>query len=148
MTTSEMQQNVIQRFYDFPKPSIEPWFPEDMSKTNDEVLGQLLTLYVKWKNYASQQVSFTDAELIILKEEIKFVEAQELIKLNEDKDLKREYSAKDDRIAYVTQLPEVREKRKTISKLEAQMKMEKSIYESFEDRYSAASREITRRQSR
>lgn len=129
------------------KPEIELWFPDDITTCSEENLGRLLNLYTLYKNYASQQLSFSEAELHIIRETLRIKEASALISLISDKDRSSELKAKEDRQAYVTQLPEVSEAINKVALLTAAVKMEKSVLDVFEDRYSCVSRELSRRQA-
>ena len=125
----------------FEKPSTEPWFPEDITESTHDEVGQLLGLYTKWINYASQEEAKDSARLGILKEDLEIESAKELVKIAQDTTLK----AAGERNAYVKQLPSISKLMREIAQLEGFVRIEKSVLNNFESRYASASRELTRR---
>jgi tRNA A37 N6-isopentenylltransferase MiaA len=142
--------NSIRQEYEgtFPKPSTQPWFPDDITTASEDDLGKLLTLYTLWKNHISEQTSIDDAEFSALKEEIELEKAKQLVKLSEDADLKSTFSAKEDRMAYVLSRKHIEVRCRQAAELSAVLKIEKALLDNMESRYACVSRELTRRQAR
>lgn len=119
--------------------------PEDITALSAQELGQLYSLLTGLSTYYESIVALYDIDCITAESVKEYTEAQVLTEINDDPEIKKQYTNVTDRKALLNLDERVQKVRDWYNQALANYKLAHAIHKGFEKYLNLVSREITRR---